>query len=79
MKSFLTLRNTKKNVTPIIGTTVSTVRPSFQSVMIRRMDVPIIKNTEEIRDAIAVDTKVFTASTSEVRFVRSFAGVALSI
>ena len=56
-----------------------TASASFQLISKRSVHEPTIKKTEEIRDAIACEIKVFTASTSEVRFVRSFAGVISSI
>ena len=36
----------------------------------------MIRNIEEMIEAIACETNILMASTSEVRFVSSFAGVA---
>ena len=38
-----------------------------------------MRKTDEMIDAIACETNVFTSSTSEVRFVSSFAGVTVWI
>ncbi len=73
--SFRTLPRTTLNVTPMIGMTVSTARASFQLIESSRMLAPMIRKTEEMSDATASDTNIFTASTSEVRLVSRVAGV----
>jgi hypothetical protein len=60
---------------PMIGSMARTPIPSFQLIERSRKLAPIIRKTDEIRDEIACDTNILTASTSDVRFVRSFAGV----
>jgi hypothetical protein len=53
-----------------------TVRASFQLMMRSKILAPRMRNAEEIIDAIDCATNPFTESTSDVRFVRSFEGVA---
>lgn len=79
MKSLRAFLNIKKKVNPMTGVTESTPSASFQSVIRSSVDTPIIKKTDEIIDETATDTNVFIASTSDVRFVKSLAGVALSM
>src|SRR5947209_3463220 len=57
------------------GTMPSMASASRQLMRMRRMLAPIMTNIEEMIVAMACDTYSFTASTSEVRLVRSLAGV----
>ena len=64
---------------------ISTVKPSDLSesvpitvCVVDEIDFLMMKS-DEIMDAIACETKVFTASTSEVRLVSSFDGVTPSM
>jgi hypothetical protein len=63
----------------MIGSTIITASARRQSMRRRSVHEPMMRKTEEIIEAIACDTNVFTASESEVRFVRSLAGVTFSI
>src|SRR5579862_4205888 len=60
------------------GTTPRTASASFQLMEISSMLAPMISKSEEMMEAMACDTNTFTASTSDVRFVRSLAGVSFS-
>ena len=59
----------------MIGRTASTASPSFQLIESSSTLAPMIRKTDEMSDAIACETNIFTASTSDVRFVSSVAGV----
>jgi hypothetical protein len=69
-----TLERTNQKAIPITGTTVKTAKANFQLIIKSKILAHIIKKTEEIIEEIACETNVFTESTSEVRFVRSFEG-----
>ena len=58
----------------MMGIIAITARASLQLIMNRSTLAPIMIKTDDIRDGIASEINVFTASTSDVRFVRSFAG-----
>ena len=75
MKSFRTRPSTTWKVTPITGSTASTASPSFQLIESSSTLAPRIRKTDDTSDPTACDTNSFTASTSEVRFVSSFAVV----
>jgi len=79
LNSLLTFENIIKNAIQIIGTIVKTARASCQFIIIKRTLAQIIKNREDIIDDIAPETNVFTESTSEVIFVRSFEGLTVWI
>ena len=73
VNSFRTRPSTTLNVTPMIGSTASTARPSFQSIDSSRTLAPMIRKTDETIDPTACETNSLTASTSEVRLVSSVA------
>ena len=75
LNSFRTRRRTSAKVTPMIGSTASTASASRQSMERSSTLAPRIRNTDEMSEAIACETNIFTASTSDVRLVRSAAGV----
>src|SRR5262245_45271052 len=75
LNSLRTFLMTIANVMAMTGRTAITPSASFQLIDNNKMLAPIIKKNEEMMDAIACETNVFNASTSEVRFVRSLAGV----
>jgi hypothetical protein len=79
LNSLLTFENIIKKAIQIIGTIVKTARASCQFIIIKRILAQIIKKTEDIIDDIAPETNVFTESTSEVIFVRSFEGLTVCI
>lgn len=58
---------------------MSTANANFQFISRSSVLAPIIRNMDDTIEAMACEMKVFTASTSEVRFVRSFSGVESSI
>ena len=74
-KSTRTRPSTTLNVTPITGSTASTARPSFQSIDSSSALAPTIRNTDEISEPTACEMNSLTASTSDVRLVRSLAVV----
>gem|GEM_PF-2482270 len=77
MNNLRTFQSTNANVIPMIGMTARTVRANFQLIVRSRILAQIIRKTEDIIEEIACATKVFTESTSEVRFVSNFDGVAV--
>ena len=60
---------------PTNGSTASTASARRQSMAMSSTLAPIIRNTDEMSEATACATNTFTASTSEVRWVSSAAGV----
>ena len=75
MKSFRTRPSTTWKVTPITGRTASTASPSFQLIDSSSTLAPMIRKTDETSEPTACETNSFTASTSDVRLVSSFAVV----
>ena len=75
MKSFRTRPSTTKNVTPMTGSTASTRQRQLPVDRSSSTLAPMIRKTDETSEAIACETNILTASTSEVRFVSSVAGV----
>src|SRR3569623_1710278 len=64
---------------PMTGTTRSTASASFQSSSKSKIAAPTMRTAEDMSDAIAIETKLFIESMSEVRLERSLAGVSCSI
>lgn len=77
LNNLRTFQRTNANVIPIIGMTKRTARASLQLIIRSRILAQIIRKTEDIIEEIACATNVFTESTSEVRFVSNFDGVAV--
>ena len=78
-KSFRTLPKTKKKVPAISGMIARTKSASLRSVMMSRTETAMMRKIEEMSEETAIEMNVLTASTSEVRLVKSLAGVAASI
>ena len=57
------------------GTTVSTASANCQLINSSKTLAPTIRNSDETIDAMACETKLLIASTSDVRLVNSRAGV----
>ena len=75
LKSVRTRPRTTENVTPTTGRMARTPSASRQSMAMSSTLAPTIRKTDEMSEAITIATNIFTASTSDVRCVRSAAGV----